>query len=746
MQDFTLIKFPVVGRKDILVAATLRPETIFGQTNMWVNPDIEYVRARVDGESWIISKQAAEKLSYQKKKVKVLESVKGRDLIGEYVKAPGVKESIPVFPSEFCDPDIGTGIVTSVPSDAPYDWIALRDLQENKEVAEKYSLDWGMIKKIKVIPIIQTKEFGEAAAVEISERMKIKNQKEKAKLDEATKVVYKEGFHKGVMNKNCGKYKGMKVEKAKDLVRKALIKKGQGSSMTEFTEPVVCRCGGKVVVASTESWFIDYSQKKWKKLAIQNLKDLKNVPRSAEKDFAHTIDWLGEWPCVRNFGLGTPLPQDPKFIIEPLSDSTIYMAFYILAHVIKRYKSDQLKKEFFDFVMIGKGNVDIASKKTGIPSSELRDLKKQFDYWYPLDWRCSALELIPNHLTFMIFHHTAIFPRAKWPQGIATWGMGLLEGGKMSSSKGNVVLASDAIEEFSADAVRFYLFSSVEPWQDFDWRAKEVKVVKDRLDRWFELVQRLSKKGKEQDLSLIDKWLISEMNQIIKNTSKSLDGFESRKASLECFFRMNEAVKWYLRRAGEVNKVVIWQVLENWIKLMSPFVPHMCEELWESLAKEGFVSTSSWPVVDSKVIDPRLDKMEDLVRQTSDDINSITKILKKNPKEVKIYVSPRWKYVFYNKVLGMASKPGEIISAIMKDPESRKQGKDALRFAEKLARNAGKLGEVLKEEEEFSVLGDARHFLEKEFKCKIKIYQSYEAQNQKALRAEPGKPGIEVIA
>lgn len=755
VQEFTLLKFPVLGgrlrtrkgvEREMLVAATLRPETIFGQTNMWVNPDVDYVKARVDRETWIVSRECAEKLSHQKRKVKLLGKVPGKSLVGKKLKAPGVKHDMPVLPSSFCDPRIGTGIVTSVPSDAPYDWVALKELQADRKAAERQGVNWNIVKGIEPIPIIRTREWGEQAAQKAVERLGIKGLSDKEKLEEATRMVYKAGFHTGVMNKGCGKYSGMKVERAKEMVKKDLLKRGKASTMLEFSEPVVCRCGGEVIVARTESWFLDYSNKRWKSLARQALKGLRNIPSGAKKDFEHTIEWLDKWPCVRNFGLGTPLPQDTRFMIEPLSDSTIYMAYYLVAHMIKRYDPKQLTREFFDYVMLGKGTLSKAEKKTRIAPKELRALRESVRYWYPLDWRCSALELIPNHLTFMLFHHTAIFPRKQWPRGIATWGMGLLEGGKMSSSKGNVVLASDAIRDYGADTVRFFLFSSTEPWQDFDWRASEVKVVKDRLYRWQKRVLELSKKGKDRAPTLIDRWLLSEVSHIIQGTTKSLESFETRKASLECFFRMSEAIRWYERRSPEMNKTVLSGVLENWVKLMTPFVPHMCEELWESLGRKGFVSDSPWPRPDKKAMNPRLEKMEDFIRDVHEDISSILNILKKKPREMKLYPAPNWKHVMYNKILGLASTPEKIIPTIMKGPEGKKHGKDALRFAQRLADNIAHLREPLTEGEELEALQDAKAFLEKEFKCKLQVIQSYKTDNPKSLRAEPGKPGIEVIS
>ncbi|MBW1839793.1 MAG: leucine--tRNA ligase, partial [Deltaproteobacteria bacterium] len=384
IQEFSVLKFPLSTGKHKgknLVAATLRPETIFGQTNMWVRPDVDYVIARVGKEDWIMSKESAEKLPHQKKNVEIKGKVKGEQLIGEYLKAPGVKDPVIILPSEFVDPAVGTGIVTCVPSDAPYDYVALRDIQNDSKALKKYKLP-KKVKDIKVIPIIETPGFGDMAGVKIVEDMGIKNQNETEKLDDATKKVYKLGYHTGKMNSNCGKYSGMSVEKAKELVKKELLKSGKMDSILEFSEPVTCRCGHPVVVGKTETWFIDYGNKNWKAKAKKNVKSMKNLPEPSEAEFYKTIDWLDKWPCVRNFGLGTKLPQDQRFMIEPLSDSTIYMAYYLLAHRVKEYKPEQWTKSFFDYVMLEKGSLTKVSKETGIPEKELKEMKKEVQYWY----------------------------------------------------------------------------------------------------------------------------------------------------------------------------------------------------------------------------------------------------------------------------------------------------------------------------------------------------------------------------
>ncbi len=130
--EYTLLKFDLEdGRK--LVAATLRPETVFGLTNFWVNPDVEYVDVEVGGETWVVTREAAEKLKLQKDDVVVRGSADGSSLMGKRCKAPFTGKMIPIFPSRLCDPNVGTGLVMSVPSDAPFDWVALVELRRDRD-------------------------------------------------------------------------------------------------------------------------------------------------------------------------------------------------------------------------------------------------------------------------------------------------------------------------------------------------------------------------------------------------------------------------------------------------------------------------------------------------------------------------------------------------------------------------------------------------------------------------------------
>src|SRR4029078_799769 len=115
----------------IIPAATLRPETIFGVTNLWVNPKIEYVKVQLDNERWIVSMDTARRLEFLNHKVMIESTLKGEEIIGKYVKHPIKQVSIPIYPAAFVDGHSGTGIVMSVPAHAPYDYQALEDLKRN---------------------------------------------------------------------------------------------------------------------------------------------------------------------------------------------------------------------------------------------------------------------------------------------------------------------------------------------------------------------------------------------------------------------------------------------------------------------------------------------------------------------------------------------------------------------------------------------------------------------------------------
>ncbi|KAJ6394930.1 hypothetical protein OIU77_024027 [Salix suchowensis] len=445
-QDYTLIKMEVMppfppkfkaleGRKVFLAAATLRPETMYGQTNAWVLPEGKYGAFEVnDTDVFILTERAALNLAYQgfsktPKQPSCLAELTGYDLIGLPLKSPLSFNKV---------------------------------LKAKPAFREKFGVKDEWVVPFEIVPIINIPEFGDKAAEKVCLDLKIKSQNEKEKLAEAKRLTYLKGFTDGTML--VGECSGMKVQEAKSLIRTKLIETGEAVMYSEPEKRVMSRSGDECVVALTDQWYLTYDDLEWKKLAEECLSQMNLYSDETKHGFEHTLGWLNRWACSRSFGLGTRIPWDPEFLVESLSDSTIYMAYYTVAHFLHnedmygnnkthRIRPEEMTDDVWNFIFCD-GSYPKSSK---IEPSILNKMKQEFTYWYPFDLRVSGKDLIQNHLTFSIFNHTAIMAKHHWPRGFRCNGHIMLNSEKMSKSTGNFRTLRQSIDEFSADATRFSL-------------------------------------------------------------------------------------------------------------------------------------------------------------------------------------------------------------------------------------------------------------------------------------------------
>ncbi|MBC5792775.1 MAG: leucine--tRNA ligase [Nanohaloarchaea archaeon] len=740
-QEYSLVKFE--SDDTIFPMATLRPETVFGVTHTLINPEGDYIRADVDGEEWIVSEDAAEKLDHQDREVEEVEKVKGEEFVGEKVRNPVTGEEVLILPASFVDPDSGSGIVMSVPAHAPYDWISLKDIQEDEEKLRKFDLDVDEVQSIEPKTIIDVEDYGKVPAKEVCEGHGVDSQDDEEDLEKATEEIYEKEFHTGTLNSECQDFSGEKVNAIKDRLIEQFENQDRFDSMHDFSEEVVCRCGGKVIVAQQDSWFLEYGDKAWKDKVHKCLNDMDLIPENIREQFDHTVDWLESWPAIRNYGLGTKLPFDEDFVIEPLSDSTIYMAFYTIRHIIEDIEDDKLKPEFFSYVFNEEGSVEEVSESTGIEVKKIEEARESFGYWYPLDWRTTANELIQNHLTFFMYHHTALFNEENWPNGIATWGMGLLEGEKMSSSKGHVVPAEEAIDEYGADTSRFFLFASVEPWQDFDWRSDEVQQYQDKLESFYERSIEIYGAGEEREPNTLDKYVLSRLQGIIEEATEGLEEFQTRKAGLNAFFELNSLINMYRNRSDNLNVEVVNELVETQVRLMAPFTPHVCEEIWTEIGKEGFVSEADWPEANQEKVDEEVEKAFELVDNTVEDIREVEEFVDSYEK-VKIIVAEDWKRELFEELKDVVDERPEFGEAMGRLVSGRKDHADTIKsYLQEYLEEPGELpSEIFSVEREEEILEENRAFIEEEFDAEVEIEREKNSSEDKASRAEPGRPAI----
>jgi leucyl-tRNA synthetase len=226
----------------------------------------------------------------------------------------------------------------------------------------------------------------------------------------------------------------------------------------------------------------------------------------SRRAFEGTLGWLRQWACSRSFGLGTRVPWDEEFLIESLSDSTIYMAYYTVAHLLQggdmygkarpSVEPGLMTDDVWDAIFLGK-ELEPGSQ---FPKELLREMKTEFEFWYPFDLRVSGKDLIQNHLTFAIYNHTAIWEDddSKWPKSFRTNGHLLLNNEKMSKSTGNFKTLKQSIEEYSSDAMRFALADAGDTIEDANFVDDTANAAILRLTKelvWIEEIIATSKKG-----------------------------------------------------------------------------------------------------------------------------------------------------------------------------------------------------------------------------------------------------------
>jgi len=745
IMDFTLVKF-VFGDK-ILPCATLRPETVFGVTNLWVNPDVMHVVAKVNDQTWIVSPQAYYKLTFTDRKVEKRGEVSGSELIGKTVTNPLTGREVLILPAQFVDPDNGSGIVMSVPAHAPFDYLALKDLYDVD--LSRYGITEDL-REIQFVSLISVPEYGEYPAVDAVEEMGVKDQND-PRAEEATKLVYRREFHNGVLKENTGKYAGIAVQKIKDILLRDLIDQGIAEIFYEFSEtPVICRCGSPCVVMMVrDQWFLEYSDPEWKSRVMACLAGMRLIPEEIRTEFVNKVDWLKDKACARRKGLGTHLPWDKEWLIESLGDSTIYMSFYILAKYVNAgMEIEHLVPEFFDYIMLGRGFAEDVAQKSQVPLETVRQIRADFEYWYPVDLRSSGKDLVANHLLFFLYHHVAIFPESLWPKAIAVNGFVSLEGQKMSKSKGPILTLRQAVEENGADVTRLYILANAEHTQDADWRNEGAEATRSQVERFYAMSQEIiAGQGIDETAppSLIDRWMLSRLQRRIAETTASLEDIQTRRALQSAFYHLQNDLRWYERRGGRNQ---LRTVLSVWVRLMAPFTPHICEEIWSDLG-QGYASLAPWPEVDQSLIDEQAELAEELLEQTQADVEEIIRVTRSTPGRVVLYTAPQWKRAMLSLALelsrGKKLDMGLLMKAAMADSEIQKHKKEAPKYAGKLAKSVHFLDEEALVLDEFETLSRETEYLSRAFGCPVEVFSADEAGDDpkgKSKQAEPGRPAI----
>jgi len=667
-------------RNVYLVPATLRPETMYGQTNCFVLPTGEYGAFEIDAtnEIFIMSKRSARGLScqsfnpakdigYTKEfgKINCLETFTGDELLGLPIKAPLAKyDKVYTLPLLTISMGKGTGVVTSVPSDAPDDYVSLKALQDKPEFAAKYGITPDMVDPFEVVPIISIEGYGDASAVYMCEKLKIKSFNDKAKLQQAKDETYLKGFTLGIMT--VGPHKGKKVSEAKPIIKQEMIDAGQACIYYEPESKVVSRTNDECVVAATDQWYLAYGEESWSsavKKHVLNSETFNAYDPQALSKYEYTIGWLKEWACTRQFGLGTFLPWDKEWVIESLSDSTIYMAYYTVAHYLQgvdnlngdpskspsKVNPEDLTTEVFDYIYRNGALPDNCK----IDVEVLDKMKSEFRYWYPMDLRVSAKDLIPNHLTMALYNHAAIWEDEPelWPQGYYTNGHVLVDAQKMSKSKGNFLMMNETCEKYSVDGTRFACADAGDSLDDANFScgtADSAIVSLCNEDAWITETLAADDLRTDGEYNFMDKVLTNETNRLVLETGASFAAMQFRDGLQHGWFEMiiarNEYRAWCQDSGIPMHQDVIRKWAESLIILICPVCPHWSEKMWKQAGKTGLAVKAPWPQAEEE--DKLLTRQAAFLRSALKNFRAQLGKAKKGTTKATILVSdsyPQWK-------------------------------------------------------------------------------------------------------
>ena len=221
--------------------------------------------------------------------------------------------------------------------------------------------------------------------------------------------------------------------------------------------------------------------------------------------------------------------------------------------------------------------------------------KEKLKYWGPIDWYNGGMEHVTRHLIYSRFWHKFLYDIGEVPFDepyAKRTAQGLIlgpDGDKMSKSKGNVVDPNEVVDVLGADVLRTYVLFMGDYEKAAPWSENSVKGCKRFIDRVWNLLE-IVKDGEEYSKSLE-----SAFHKTVKKVSEDIENMKFNTAIASLMSLLNQ-----IYEAGSVTK----GELKTFVKLLDPFAPHVCEEIWQNIGGEGLLAVAEWPEYDeAKTVD-----------------------------------------------------------------------------------------------------------------------------------------------
>ena len=471
-----------------------------------------------------------------------------KDIVGKMLKLPLTDREIPVIADEYVDKEFGTGCVKITPAHDPNDF----------EVGKRHNLP----------------------------EINIMN-------DDAT------------INELGGKYAGMDRYEARKAMVEDLDKLGLLVKVVPHNHSVGThdRCHATVEPMIKPQWFVKMDE--MAKAAIKTLEDgdLKFVPERFDKTYLHWLENIRDWCISRQLWWGHRIPA---YYCDECGET-----------VVAREMPEKCPKCGCTHLHQDEDTLDTWFSSALWPFSTLGwpDKTPELEYFYPTDVLVTGYDIIFFWVARMAFQTRYCMKNRPFKDVLIHGLVRDSQGRKMSKSLGNGIDPMDVIEDHGADALRFFLTTNSTPGLDLRFDEKKMESSWNFINKIWNAARYVqmqigdTKPTLDVDcLSSVDKWILSRMDEVLDHVSMNMEKYEFAMVGNELYsFIWNDFCSWYIELSKATlysedqavvqnTKAVLYTVLEAILKMLSPFMPFVTEEIYLDLPhdKES-MNLETWP-------------------------------------------------------------------------------------------------------------------------------------------------------
>ena len=421
---------------------------------------------------------------------------------------------------------------------------------------------------------------------------------------------------------NGGKYNGMDRYEARKAIVADLEEQGYLVKVEPYSHNVGCcyRCGSVVEPLISPQWFV--KMKPLAKKAIDVVKDgrIKFVPERFTKTYLNWMENVHDWCISRQLWWGH---QIPAWYCEDCGHITVSRTD---ACECEACRSRRIKREE-DVLDTWFSSALWPFSTMGWPEST-----PEINYWYPTTVMVTGYDIIFFWVARMIFSGMEQMDKEPFE---TVFIHGLVRdslGRKMSKSLGNGIDPLDMVEQYGADALRFNLITGNSPGNDMRFYVEKCEAMRNfcnklwNASRFVMMNLTIDKNELPEQLEIEDKWILSKLNDTVKEVCENMDAFELGVAAGKIYdFIWDSYCDWYIeltkpRLNGEdeasklsAQKVLLY-VLTEILKLVHPFMPFISEEIWQALPHDGdALMAARYPAFDEKLSFPEDEQSFEMV-------------------------------------------------------------------------------------------------------------------------------------